>query len=83
MTPATVTDIRRRDVGVIRRRSYWETRLEDAATPKDAAVASWDGLRARINRLPVEQAETYWRQVVAALNGLAPDMGQPRAREAS
>jgi hypothetical protein len=76
----TVTELRRRDVGKLRRASHWEQRAAAATTLADKAAVGWDAARARIKRLPPADQELAYRQLVAALNSIAPDLGAPRIR---
>lgn len=80
---ATITDLaelRRRDLGKIRRASFWEHRADAAPTVAAKASVAWDALRARIKRLPADEQDIAWRHIVAALNSIAPDVGAPRIR---
>lgn len=72
--------LRRREVGKIRRASYWAARMEAAETPAAKAVVAWDHLRARIAVLPPDKRVAAWQSVVAALARINPDRGEPRHR---
>lgn len=65
--------LRRREVGRLRRASYWAARMENAASPAARAVVAWDHLRARITALPESERDGAWTQVVEALTRICPD----------
>ena len=77
----TVTQLRLRDVGKVRRQSYWQARADAAPDPKGRAVVAWDALRARAKRRPVAEQDALWRQFEVICNGLALDQGLPRMKE--
>jgi hypothetical protein len=79
----TVTSLTRRQTGVARRLSYWTRRQREAPTAKAKASVSWSWLLARVAKYPESEREAIWRQVPAALDGLAPDTGRPRIKEVS
>lgn len=78
----TVTPIlSRRDLGKVRRASYWQNRADAAPDAKGRAAVAWDALRARAKRLPADERDRLWRQVEVMFNGLAPDLGLPKIKE--
>jgi hypothetical protein len=79
---ATVTPIlNRRDLGKVRRASFWQQKADAAPDQRSKAAVSWDALRARAKRLPADERDQLWRQVAVYFNGLAPDTGMPRLKE--
>jgi hypothetical protein len=79
---ATVTPIlSRRDLGKVRRASYWQNRADAAPDAKGRAAVAWDSFRARVKRRPQAEQDALWRQVEVMFNGLAPDLGLPKIKE--
>ena len=79
---ATVTPIlSRRELGKVRRASYWQGRADEAPDTKSRAAVSWDALRARVRRYPQAEQDVLWRRIEVTLNGLAPDTGMPKIKE--
>lgn len=68
--------LRRRDLGRIRRASYWAARMEAAETPAQRAAVAWDHLRARIAALPADRRPPAWEAVIGALSRISPDRGR-------
>jgi hypothetical protein len=73
--------LRRRDVGKVRRASWWEGRMSAADTPGKRAALAWDWLRARVRRLPTESQAVMWAEITAHLDRLCPDDGTPKIRK--
>ena len=72
---------RRRDIGRIRRASYWAARMQAAETPAARGAVAWDHLRARIAALPPNKRITAWEAVIAALSRISPDRGRQHDAE--
>jgi len=72
--------LRRREIGQVRRASYWAARTEAAESPSAKASVAWDHFRARVAAMPEDKRAAAWEGAVIALARISPDRGQPKHR---